>query len=364
MCGRCGCIRCDRSGRRNRKGDREISPDAEGRSLEQSGPARCRPRRGAVEGRRAARRTSRWSNAISARARARSTAPSPSCRATSPTPTASWISRRASCGAWRSCRASTAPSSSRSRIPAADQPVQGAGRDGHLRREQVERHEVRRQARPRARRRRRWRSARRCSSGAQGPFDFACATCHDDAGKRIRLQGLPYLVEPGGGAQGGRRVAGLSRLDQRTVMTMQHRIYDCYWQMRMPRARARLGRDRGADHLSRQPGQGRRDHRPRPQALRRGCNDANHALAALIAARRWRDAGYRRSRSRAVDPARGRCRDQVGFPTAPADWQSRLVPGRDHAGSARRIATVPPKAVAEAIRRARRRRSTIRPTAS
>ena len=40
------------------------------------------------------------------------------------------------------------------------------------------------------------RSARRSSSGAQGPFDFSCATCHADAGKRIRLQGLPYLSEP------------------------------------------------------------------------------------------------------------------------------------------------------------------------
>ena len=30
----------------------------------------------------------------------------------------------------------------------------------------------------------------------QGPHDFSCATCHNDSGKRIRLQGLPYLVGP------------------------------------------------------------------------------------------------------------------------------------------------------------------------
>ena len=26
-----------------------------------------------------------------------------------------------------------------------------------------------------------------------GPFDFACATCHAESGRRIRLQGLPFL---------------------------------------------------------------------------------------------------------------------------------------------------------------------------
>ena len=46
-----------------------------------------------------------------------------------------------------------------------------------------------------------------------GPFDFACATCHAEAGKRIRLQGLPLPVQPGGGAQGGRRMAGLPRVE-------------------------------------------------------------------------------------------------------------------------------------------------------
>ena len=30
----------------------------------------------------------------------------------------------------------------------------------------------------------------------QGPMDFACATCHADAGKRIRLQALPFFASP------------------------------------------------------------------------------------------------------------------------------------------------------------------------
>ena len=67
----------------------------------------------------------------------------------------------------------------------------------------------------------------------QGPMDFACATCHGDAGKRIRLQGLPYLSKP----EEARAVVGewpAYRVSQGTVMTPQHRIADCYWQMRLP----------------------------------------------------------------------------------------------------------------------------------
>jgi sulfur-oxidizing protein SoxA len=67
----------------------------------------------------------------------------------------------------------------------------------------------------------------------QGPMDFACATCHGDTGKRIRLQALPYLSKP----DEARTVVGewpAYRVSQGTVMTMQHRIADCYWQMRLP----------------------------------------------------------------------------------------------------------------------------------
>jgi L-cysteine S-thiosulfotransferase len=66
-----------------------------------------------------------------------------------------------------------------------------------------------------------------------GPFDFACATCHATSGLRIRLQGLPFLAD----AKEARQVIGewpAYRVSTTHVMTMQHRLYDCYWQMRMP----------------------------------------------------------------------------------------------------------------------------------
>ena len=67
-----------------------------------------------------------------------------------------------------------------------------------------------------------------------GPFDFACASCHAESGKRIRLQGLPFLSDPAE----ARKVVGewpAYRVSSTHVMTMQHRLLDCYWQMRMPR---------------------------------------------------------------------------------------------------------------------------------
>jgi sulfur-oxidizing protein SoxA len=67
-----------------------------------------------------------------------------------------------------------------------------------------------------------------------GPFDFACASCHAEAGRRIRLQGLPFLSSP----QAAREVVGewpAYRVSSTHVMTMQHRLYDCFWQMRLPR---------------------------------------------------------------------------------------------------------------------------------
>ena len=66
-----------------------------------------------------------------------------------------------------------------------------------------------------------------------GPFDFACATCHANSGLRIRLQGLPYLAEK----KEASKVVGdwpAYRVSSTHVMTMQHRLYDCFWQMRMP----------------------------------------------------------------------------------------------------------------------------------
>jgi len=69
-----------------------------------------------------------------------------------------------------------------------------------------------------------------------GPFDFACTTCHSDSGKRIRLQPLPFLAKP----VEARKVIGewpAYRVSTTHVMTMQHRILDCFWQMRLHQIR-------------------------------------------------------------------------------------------------------------------------------
>jgi sulfur-oxidizing protein SoxA len=66
-----------------------------------------------------------------------------------------------------------------------------------------------------------------------GPWDFSCASCHGEEGKRIRMQYLPLLSTP----PAARPVmatwpAYLVRNGQ--FKTMQWRINDCYRQMRMP----------------------------------------------------------------------------------------------------------------------------------
>jgi sulfur-oxidizing protein SoxA len=66
-----------------------------------------------------------------------------------------------------------------------------------------------------------------------GPHDFGCVSCHGENGKRIRLQELPKLTDP----NDARRIFTswpAYRVSQGTVRTMQHRLYDCYWQMRHP----------------------------------------------------------------------------------------------------------------------------------
>jgi sulfur-oxidizing protein SoxA len=65
-------------------------------------------------------------------------------------------------------------------------------------------------------------------------MDFSCATCHGEAGKRIRLQGLPQLDRPGPTAQVTMATWPTYRVSQSATRTMQHRLWDCYRQMRMP----------------------------------------------------------------------------------------------------------------------------------
>lgn len=64
--------------------------------------------------------------------------------------------------------------------------------------------------------------------------DFACATCHGDEGRRIRLQGLVNFSVPNKSAQDAMGSWPTYRVSQSALRTMQHRLWDCYRQMRMP----------------------------------------------------------------------------------------------------------------------------------
>jgi L-cysteine S-thiosulfotransferase len=66
-----------------------------------------------------------------------------------------------------------------------------------------------------------------------GPYDFSCASCHSEDGKRIRLQDLPNLTKPGP-AQAAFSQWPAYRVSQGALRTMQWRLYDCFRQQRFP----------------------------------------------------------------------------------------------------------------------------------
>jgi len=66
-----------------------------------------------------------------------------------------------------------------------------------------------------------------------GPHDFSCASCHGEAGKRIRLQDLPILTKnPGDGV--GFAAWPAYRVSNGQMWSMQLRLNDCYRQQRFP----------------------------------------------------------------------------------------------------------------------------------
>ena len=66
-----------------------------------------------------------------------------------------------------------------------------------------------------------------------GPYDFSCASCHSEAGKRIRLQDLPDLTKnPGDGI--GFAAWPAYRVSSGELWTMQRRLNDCFRQQRFP----------------------------------------------------------------------------------------------------------------------------------
>jgi sulfur-oxidizing protein SoxA len=66
-----------------------------------------------------------------------------------------------------------------------------------------------------------------------GTHDFACATCHAETGKRIRLQDLPNLTEKAG-AQIAYTTWPAYRVSQGELRTFQWRLNDCFRQQRFP----------------------------------------------------------------------------------------------------------------------------------
>jgi sulfur-oxidizing protein SoxA len=66
-----------------------------------------------------------------------------------------------------------------------------------------------------------------------GPHDFACATCHGDTNKRIRLQDLPNLMSKAD-AQRAYTTWPAYRVSQGELRTFQWRLYDCFRQQRFP----------------------------------------------------------------------------------------------------------------------------------
>jgi len=66
-----------------------------------------------------------------------------------------------------------------------------------------------------------------------GPYDFSCASCHGEEGKRIRLQDLPMLTKnPGDGV--GFAAWPAYRVSNGEMWSMQLRLNDCFRQQRMP----------------------------------------------------------------------------------------------------------------------------------
>ena len=66
-----------------------------------------------------------------------------------------------------------------------------------------------------------------------GTHDFACATCHGEDAKRIRLQDLPNLTRTEG-AQKAYTTWPAYRVSQGELRTFQWRLNDCFRQQRFP----------------------------------------------------------------------------------------------------------------------------------
>lgn len=66
-----------------------------------------------------------------------------------------------------------------------------------------------------------------------GPYDFSCATCHSENGRRIRLQDLPNLTTHIGAVRAYATWPAY-RVSQGEFRSMQWRMNDCFRQQRFP----------------------------------------------------------------------------------------------------------------------------------
>jgi sulfur-oxidizing protein SoxA len=78
-----------------------------------------------------------------------------------------------------------------------------------------------------------WRLGEKMFYFRGGTHDFACATCHGEDGKRIRLQDLPNLTTADG-AQKAYATWPAYRVSQGELRSFQWRLYDCFRQQRFP----------------------------------------------------------------------------------------------------------------------------------
>lgn len=67
-----------------------------------------------------------------------------------------------------------------------------------------------------------------------GTHDFSCASCHNQDGKRIRMQELPNLTGPSKASQDAFAQWPAYRVSQGGLRTMQWRMQDCLRGQRMP----------------------------------------------------------------------------------------------------------------------------------
>ena len=66
-----------------------------------------------------------------------------------------------------------------------------------------------------------------------GLWDFSCASCHGEEGKRIRMSDLPVLYKPAA-ARPLMATWPAYRVSESTFVTMQWRLNNCFRQMRTP----------------------------------------------------------------------------------------------------------------------------------